>query len=381
MSAGDAVDLVVRNGQVFDAVQGTFSAADVVVSGGVVRALGPGVADGWSASEILDATGLLVSPGLIDMHTHVFPGQVGSVPARRFGPPGGTTTFVDAGSAGAHLWEAFITLIDLVEQRIVPFINISTIGFTSFVLEGELATPPYVSVDACVAAVRQFPRAAGVKVRASEDVGHEHTEAALCAARRAADELELPLMVHLGPAPMDVDTILGTLRDGDILTHCFTGFAENGLIVDGALRPSVVDARDRGVLFDVGHGMGGFLYETAQRAFELGFLPDMISTDLHAYSAELVADLPTTLSRFLAIGLSMPEVLTRATATPARALGLLDQGVGQLKVGGVADIAVLRLVDESVEYLDARGNRYSGRQRLTVQSTIQAGRVLPISTP
>jgi dihydroorotase len=381
VSADDVADLVVSTGQVFNASQGIFAAADVVVRDGVICALGPGAANGYSATEILDATGMLVTPGLIDMHTHVFPGQVGSVPTRQFGPSGGTTTFVDAGSAGAHLWEAFITLIDQVEQRIVPFINISTIGFTSFVLEGELATPPYVNVDACVAAVTRLPRAAGVKVRPSEDVGHEHTEAALRAARTAADELGLPLMVHLGPAPMDVDTIVGTLRTGDILTHCFTGFAENGLIVDRALRPSILDARERGVIFDVGHGMGGFRHETAQRAFELGFLPDTISTDLHAYSAGLVADLPTTLSRFLALGLSLPDVLARATVAPGRVLGLLEQGIGQLAVGGVADIAVLRLIDEPVDYVDVRGTPYSGSQKLTAEHTIQAGRVLPITSP
>jgi dihydroorotase len=380
VSVGAAADLVVRNGQVFDAVQGSFTTADVVVTSGVISALGPDAAEGCAAAEFVDATELFVSPGLIDMHTHVFPGQVGSVPTRLFGPAGGTTTFVDAGSAGAHLWEAFITLIDQVEQRVVPFINISTIGFTSFVLEGELATPPYVSIEACVAAVSQIPRAAGVKVRASENVGHEHTAAGLRAARTAADELDLPLMVHLGPAPMDIDTILGTLRTGDILTHCFTGFAENGLIVDGALRPSILDARERGVVFDVGHGMGGFRHETAQRAFDLGFLPDTISTDLHAYSADLVGDLPTTLSRFLAIGLSLPEVLARATVIPAQVLGLLGQGVGQLTVGGVADIAVLRLVDETVDFVDVRGNAYRGSQKLTAEHTIQAGRVLAAGT-
>lgn len=376
MTGARGAELVVRGGQVFDSVQGTFASADVVVTDGVIAALGPGVATDYSAAETVDATGLLVAPGLVDMHTHVFPGQVDSVPTARFGPTGATTTFVDAGSAGAHLWGAFTLLIDQLDQRVVPFINISTIGITSMMLEGELATPPYVSVEECVAAVSRIPRAAGVKVRASENVGHEHTEAGLHAARAAADELELPLMVHLGPAPADIDMILGSLRAGDVLTHCFTGFAENGLIVDGALRASVVEARERGVLFDVGHGMGGFRYETAQRAFDLGFLPDTISTDLHAYSADLIVDLPTTLSRFLAIGLSLPEVLTRATAAPARALGLLEQGIGQLKVGGVADIAVLRLSDEPVEYVDVRGNAYAGSRKLTAEHTIQAGREL-----
>jgi dihydroorotase len=267
-------------------------------------------------------------------------------------------------------------LIDQLPQRVVPFINISTIGITSMIHEGELATPAYADVDACVAAVAAIPRAAGVKVRASENVGHEHTEAGLRAARAAADQLGLPLMVHLGPAPADVDTILGLLRAGDILTHCFTGFSENGLLLEDQLRPSVVAARERGVIFDVGHGMGGFRYDTARRAIELGFAPDTISTDLHLYSAELVVDLPTTLSRFLAIGMSVPDVLVRATAAPARALSLLDQGVGHLRVGGAGDIAVLRLADEAVDYVDVRGRRYAGSQRLTAEHTIQAGRLV-----
>ncbi len=376
MTDASTADLAIRNGQTFNSLEGTFETGDVVMIGGFITALGPHAADGYEATQTIDAGGLVVSPGLVDMHAHVFPGQVGAVPVATFGPASGTTTFVDAGSAGAHLWGAFTMLIDQVDQRIIPFINIATIGFTSFALQGELDSPPYVDIDACIAAVAAIPRAAGVKVRASHDVGHEHTAAGLWAARTAADQLGLPLMVHLGPAPVEIDTTLRLMRTGDILTHCFTGFAENGLVLDGVLRPSVVAARERGVLFDVGHGMGGFRYATAQRAFDLGFAPDTISTDLHLYSADIVVDLTTTLSRFLAIGMSLPDVLAHATAAPARALGVLDQGIGHLRVGGVADVAVLRLTDEPVDFVDVRGYHYAGSQRLTATHTIQAGRAL-----
>lgn len=370
-----AVDLAIRGGLIFDALGESLAPGDVLVKDGVVIALGPDVPD-VTARDTIDATGAIVSPGLVDMHVHIFRGQDLGIDAGQIGPRAGTTTFVDTGSAGAHLWEAFHHVTAQLPQRVRAFINIATIGTTSIVLQGELATGRYIDVDACVAAARsQFP-AVGVKVRASKDVASVNADPALRAARRAADELGRPLMVHLGPAPSEVETILDELRVGDILTHCFTAFAENGLLVDGALRPCVVAARERGVLFDVGHGASGFDSATASQALQLGFLPDTISTDLHAYSVGHVIDLPSVLTRFLALGASLEDVLVRATARPAAVLGLVGEGVGCLRVGGVADIAVLRLIDEDVEFVDVRGRPFSGRRRLTVSATVQAGEVL-----
>ncbi len=368
-------ELAIRNGTIFDARDGTFSRGDVFVSDGRIIGIetGPSEAD---AVETIDAGGAVVAPGLVDMHTHIFCGQDLGVDAAEIGPRAGTTTFVDTGSAGAHLWGAFHAVVARLPQRVLAFINISTVGTTSIRLQGELFTGRYIDHDACVAAARSDHRAVGVKVRASRDVASTNADPALRAARAAADELGLPLMVHLGPAPSDVETILGELRQGDILTHCFTAFAENGLLDGTGLRRAVVEARERGVLFDVGHGASGFDSTSARSAVELGFLPDTISSDLHTYSVDHVVDLPTVLTRFVALGVSVADVLSRATYAPAAALGLTGDGVGHLRVGGVADIAVLRIANEPVEFVDANGTAFSGRQRVVVDTTIQGGTVL-----
>jgi dihydroorotase len=166
------------------------------------------------------------------------------------------------------------------------------------------------------------------------------------------------------------------LRSGDVLTHCFTSYVENGLLDNGRVAATVWQARERGVLFDVGHGAAGFDVETAEAAMNDGFLPDTISSDLHTYSRDHVVDLPTVMSRFLALGMQVQEVLRRVTWAPASALDVHHQGIGVLEVGGAADIAVLRVVDGADRFVDTRGRSYPMRRRFAVDHTIRAGRIV-----
>jgi len=300
--------------------------------------------------------GKLVVPGLIDMHAHVFAGQDLGVDPDVVGPETGTTTFIDTGTAGAHTFGAFRRgTIDRAIPRIRAFLNISTIGITSMLLAGEAENLAYCDIDACVGVAREHADLIlGVKVRASANVVGANGDEPLRRARAAADKLGLPLMVHIGKAPSGIETVLDALGSGDVLTHCFSGWRDNGLLLDGRIRPSVLAAQRRGVIFDVGHGMGSFDVEVARALLDQGFAPDTISSDVHAYAA---ARLPDVMSKFLALGLSLDEVVSRATVGPARALGLTVDA---------DDVTVLELVDAPVEWEDTWGHTFAGTQRLRV---------------
>jgi len=334
---------------------------------------GPRIARPGDATREIDVAGKLVVPGLIDMHAHVFAGQDLGVDPDVVGPANGTTTFIDTGTAGAHTFGAFRRgTIERAVPRIRAFLNISTIGITSMLLAGEAETLAYCDVDACVGAAREHAdRILGVKVRASANVVGANGDEPLLRARAAADKLGRPLMVHIGEAPSGIETVLAHLGSGDVLTHCFSGWRDNGLLdADGRIRASVLEAQQRGVIFDVGHGMRSFDSEVARALLDQGFAPDTISSDVHAYTQ---ARLPEVLSKFLALGLSLDEVIARATSGPARALGMVG---GTLQPGEPADVAVLELVERPVEFEDTWGHAFGGSAVLRPVLTIQGGEVV-----
>lgn len=359
---------------------GAGTLADVLVVDGRVAAVVPSGAslELPEGTERVDVSGLLVTPGLVDLHAHVFVGQDLGVDPDEVGPRSGTTTFVDTGSAGAHLFGAFRrTTIDRAQARVLAFLNISSIGATSIMLAGELENLAYCDEPTAVAAAREHAdRVIGIKVRASGNVVGASGSEPMLRARRVADELGLPLMVHLGPAPPGSDEIMATLRAGDVLTHCYTGFEDNRLLVDGGVRESVLEARRRGVVFDVAHGMSAFDAEVAAGMLAEGFRPDTISSDVHAYSIDAVGDLPAVMSKFLALGMELAEVVACATAAPARHAGLLADGVGTLRVGAPADVAAFELVEGPVTYGDTRGGTFTGRRRLRTALTVRAGAIV-----
>lgn len=365
--------LLLRGGEVFDPLTGSFQGRDILVSGGRIVSSTDDVID-----EVIDVSGLVVSPGLVDLHTHIFHGQDLGLASDEIGRKSGTTTLVDAGSAGGHLFDAFRrTTIEPSSVRVRAFVNIASIGTTSIMLGGELKALHYSdekTAEDCVSHNRDV--VVGVKVRASADVGGDNSPIALERARRVADRVGLPLMVHLGPSPAGVDDIVALLRRGDVLTHSFSGWEGNQIVSGGSLRPSVRAARERGVVLDIGHGMSGFSAAVAKTMIGEGEFPDTISTDLHAYSASSVVDLPTVMSKFLALGMTLGQVLMAATLAPARVIGLDDEGVGTLAVGAAADIAVFRRVTGAVEFHDGFGGSFAGTERITPVMTILGGRVV-----
>lgn len=367
-------DLIICHGEIIDPQHSVRARRDIGIVGSRIAAVEPTLPVN-EATAIIDAKGKLVTPGLIDMHVHAFLGTDLGVDMDAIGARSGTTTAVDTGSAGAHTFEAFQRfLIAQAHTRILPFLNISTIGTLSILLAGELENIRYCNVEEAVRCVQTYPDLIqGIKVRASGNVLGTNGIVPVELARAAAERTGLPMMVHIGPTPPSLQDILRRMRPGDILTHCFTGHAQRIVNERGELFLEVVNARERGIFMDVGHGMGSLSAEVAQQMIACGFKPDTISTDLHAYSwPEPVYDLPTTLSKFLALGMGLEEVIAAATSVPAKILKLGD-GLGTLRPGAVADIAVFELQDGHFDFVDSYGKPFRGTQRLVNVATIKNG--------
>lgn len=369
--------IVLQGGEVVDPERGTRLRADVAIADGKIARIAPNIIPA-DAHVSIDVTGYLVTPGLVDMHAHVFVGQDAGVNPDEVCLPFGVTTVIDAGSSGGHNFGAFRrSTLERVRSNVWPFLNISSIGTTSIMLAGELRTLAYVDELTCTTCIEaNVDDIGGIKVRASWDVQGDGSPEPLMRARRVADKASLPLMVHLGPAPSTTEEILSQLGRGDILTHCCTGFPDNRLAHDGRLRDGVLEAQQRGVVFDVGHGMSAFDSEVAASMIAAGFLPDTISTDVHAYSLAGVGGLCSVMSKFLALGVSVDDVIRRVTYAPALAAGLLDSGVGRLRIGGIADIAVLHVVEKHTTFVDCSGSKFVGTHGFDPMITIRDGMVV-----
>ncbi len=372
----ERVDLLLRGGRVLDPASGRDGPADVAVRDGRLVPTPTDADLSPLADRVIDVEGLVVVPGFVDLHAHVFRGHDLGVDPDAFGARSGITTFVDTGTAGGHLFDAFAAgTIERARSRILAFVNISSIGATSILLAGELENLAYCDVAVCCDAIRRHGRhVLGVKVRSSGNVVGRNGLEPFRRALAAAEQAGTPLMVHIGPEPPDVEAMLEAMRPGDVLTHCHTGHA-NRLVVDGRLREAAVLARERGVLFDVGHGMGSFDVGVAAAMLERGFLPDTISTDIHAYSESAVVDLPHVLSKFLALGMSLPDVVARATTGPAAAIGRAD-GTGTLQSGAAADVVVLEEVHAPQTFTDTAGATFTGDVLLRTWLTVRAGDVV-----
>ncbi len=366
--------LTLRGGRVIDPAQAVDGRFDVTIEDGRVAAIStPGARQHVPGERIEDVDGLLVVPGLLDLHGHWYEGSPYGVDTRA-NLRGGVTTAVDAGTAGFSNFGDFRRLtIDASSARILAFVHVAAAGLAT-TIAGELEDVRYARPRE-TAAIASDHRdvVVGVKVRLGTGACGGNVDAALDAALEAARLAGTPLMAHIAEGA-DVRATLTRMRSGDILTHAFTASGPGILGDDGRLLPEAHAARQRGIRFDVGHGCGSFSWGTAARALDEGFGPDAISTDLHRYSIERpVVDLPTTMSRYLALGLSMPEVIAATTVNPARILGRSD--LGSLRPGNPGDATVLRLDDTPVELADSNGIRRSVPVRLVPVLTVVGGTV------
>ncbi len=378
-------DLRISGGTVIDPAGGRHGPADVAIDGGRIVAVGADL--GLAAREVIDATGLLVVPGLVDLHVHVYWGVADlSVEADPTCLGRGVTTAVDAGSAGANTFPGFRRfVVDASRGRILAYLNISATGQIDPFL-GELHDLRFVDPERA-ARVAEANRdvVVGFKVRVSEMLAGPNGLAGLDRAVEAGRATNLPVMVHIGGTPFDIEEVLSRLRPGDVVTHAFTGWRPGGIVTSGGrVVAAAHEARARGVRFDVGHGQGSFTWATAEAALGDGFRPDTISSDLHRFNiASPVHDLATTLSKFLLLGLSLDEVVAMATTTPAATLGPAGLGLGTLAVGAEADVTILRLEEGRFDLTDSAGTTREARQRLVPVAAVRAGRrvsIVPLVT-
>lgn len=368
-------DLVLRGGRVIDPSQGIDRVTDIGFAGGKVAAIG----DGLSATDMRDVSGKIVSPGLIDLHTHVYWGGTSlGVEAELLARSGGVTTFVDAGSAGPGNFHGFRKhVIETSPVRILPFLNVAFPGIFAFskaVMVGESADMRLLDAREAVRVAREHrDLVLGVKVRVGKSASGDSGIMPLDIALDVAEEAGLPMMAHLDAPPPSRHEVVSRLRSGDILTHCFRPFPNAPVQPDGKVRDEILAARARGVIFDIGHGGGSFGFGTTRKMLAAGFLPDVISSDVHAISIEGPAfDLLTTMSKFLCLGLDLATVIKLATVNAAAAIRRPD--LGTLKVGSVGEATVIDQAMGNFDYSDSIGERLVGDRRLLSAGVVLGGR-------
>lgn len=372
-------DLVVRGGEVIDPARQVRGRLDVAIAGGRIAALGPTIEPGDAA--VIDANGCIVTPGLVDLHTHVYAG--GGFWGLRPEPVAwrsGTTCFVDAGSAGAFNVGALLDQIAASPLRIAALVNIANRGLVAET--GEARDLSDCDPELCAAAIAAHPGVlVGVKSRLDHNAVGPAGTAPLRRALDAAERARVPVMVHIGSGPPEIDDVLQLLRPGDLLTHALTGHSMALVDEAGAIRPAASAARERGVLFDLGHGGGSFSFSVAERLAAEGFWPDVISSDLHLRSVLGPAfDLPTCASKLLALGMALEEVVAAMTIVPARAIGKDDEW-GSLAPGRRADVAVFRLEEVELDLFDTYLEARRVDRLLVNEVTICAGEVLTPVAP
>jgi dihydroorotase len=370
-------DVLISGGYVIDPASGLSGPVDVGIAEERITAIGPELSrQTWT--RLIDARGYVVTPGLVDIHVHSYWGvNPWGCDADATCLATGVTTAVDAGSAGSANFPGFRRWIhDLSRTRMLGFVALAQHGIQ--LVPGELRYLEFADPDGTARTVlEQRPVAVGVKVRLHRPAVGDNGAEALRLAVRAAEGAECPLMVHVGNTGIRLEQILDALRPGDIVTHCYNPQPPTVVDESGRLREAVRIARDRGVGFDLGHAKGCLSFDLARRAIDAGLPPDTISTDLHGrLSAADAVDMPSRMTKVLALGIGLEQVIAASTINPARAIGW-DDRIGRLEVGREADIAVLEVIQEPIRLRDSVGAEIVSDRWIAPRWTIRAGKVFP----
>ena len=374
----DTFDLLLTGGTVLNPASGVRQELDVAVKDGRIAALEAKLPRA-QAKSVIEMPGCYVTPGLIDFHVHSFWGV---------NPYGceldalcmstGVTTAIDAGSSGPINFKGFRKLVyEPSKTRMIAFIALAQHGVLND--PGELEDLRFADPNAAAATVGESPDVGvGIKVRLHKKGVGQNGREALRLAIRAGEASKSPVMVHVGNTVISMSEIADTLRRGDVITHCYTPQKPSIIDEQGKLLPEVRKAKERGVIFDVGHAGGHFDFNLVRRAMGEGIMPDIISSDLHGRLSQpgfgVVGDLLTTLTKFLPLGLTFDEIIARCTTNPARVIGWQDR-IGTLEVGREADIAVLQLVNEPTKLRDSVGGEMTVNERIAARWTIRRGEV------
>lgn len=372
----DTFDLLLVGGTLLNPALGQNERLDVGVTDGRITAVGAGLPRS-KARRVIEAAGAYVTPGLIDFHVHSYWGvNPYGFDADPICCTTGVTTTADAGSSGPVNFPGFRHLIyERSRTRMLAFVAVAQHGVLT--VPGELENLGFADPEGAARTVLENPDVAvGIKIRLHVTSVGQNGREALGLAIQAGEACSAPVMVHVGDTGITMEEIVGTLRPGDVVTHCYTPLTPSIIDEAGVLRRAVIEAHERGVLFDVGHANKHFDFDLVRRAMDQGLPPDIISTDLHVRSgAGPVVDLPTTMTKFLLLGASMEEVVAACTIHPARAIGW-DDRLGVVAAGREADLAVLELSNEPVRLRDSAGRERTWPQRIVPRYTIRAGVVI-----
>jgi dihydroorotase len=368
-------EILIRGGEVRDPSQGLSRRADLGIMDGKVAAIEPQIPESRGL-KIIEAKGAYVTPGLIDLHTHCYFGATGlGVEADPIAARSGVTTWVDAGSFGSDQVEGFRRLIVIPSRSRI---------FAYVYLYPSSRNPDIDPVQYVRRAMRQTGEAAvknrdmilGVKLQVGSNMNGRYSLEFLKIARELCNEQKLPLMAHISFAPPETDEVMALMNPGDVVTHCYNGHTLGIIDANGKIKATVMEARARGVLFDVGHGLGSFNFEAARKALAAGFVADTISTDIYNLNINgPVFDMPTTMSKLMHLGMSFGDVLLRVTAAPAKIVNRLPM-LGTLQTGAPADIALRAIEEGEFPLVDSQRNKVMARQRVICRGAICRGKQL-----
>jgi len=379
LAQAQVYDLLIKNGRVIDPKNKIDARMDVAITQGKISRVAKDIPSAQS-KKVIDATGLLVTPGLIDIHTHVFVGGkpdifadgIYSVSADDFSFKSGVTTVVDAGTSG---WRNFPTfknnVIDKSQTRILAFLNIAGAGMIGNPDQEDIND---MNAEMTARTIQKYPDIiVGVKIGHYEGKDWTPFDRALDAGNIA----NVPLFVECHLPQYSLEDQLNRMRPGDIITHSYEKITERLSVIDdnGKVRPYVMEAKKKGVLFDVGHGGYGFWFSEAVPAFQQGLAPNTFGSDLHRFSMNAgMKSMLNIMSKYLAIGMDIKDAVQRGSWNAAQSIRRED--LGSLSEGAVADVAVLSILNGDFGFIDAGGNKINGTQKLEAELTVRAGKIV-----
>ena len=371
-------DLVLRGGRVVDPSQKLDAVTDVAFSGGKVAMVGNALKVD-PGTDVRDVSGYIVTPGLIDLHTHVYWGGTSiGIDAEEFCRTSGVTTAIDTGSAGPGNFAGFRKhVIEPSQVRILAYLHVShagVYGYSHRVMVGESEEIRLMNpIDAVEVADANRDLIVGIKVRVGRNSSGTSGIVPLQIALEAANEVGMPLMCHIDHPPPSYEEVVSLLRPGDVLTHAFRPFPNSPATAQGTVKKVVLEARERGVFFDIGHGKGSFAFKTARAMLANGFYPDTISSDVHILCINGPAfDQVTTMSKFLCMGMPLSDVVAASTVNAAMALRRPE--LGSLKPGSVGDATLISIQDGKFDYVDVVGEHLTGDRKIVSEGVVIGGR-------